>query len=121
MLRIFKGWIRGASRKPLTGKTGPREYYKGKGCPNVGRLTSKGKKKQAKVGDGIMRSCSIFCYILYYHMLGKFIFDKSKLPQFVVPDMSHVTLKPYVARSVPKVKVPPITAQDFVNVWQQNQ
>jgi hypothetical protein len=41
------------------------------------------------------------------------------LPRFVVPDMNNVTFRPYVARSVPKIKVPPITAQDFINAWQQ--
>jgi hypothetical protein len=46
MLGILKGWTRGAFRKPLTGKTGPREYYKGKGCPNVGHITSRGKSIQ---------------------------------------------------------------------------
>lgn len=42
MLQILRGWLRGASRRPLTGKTGPRQYYKGKGAPSIGRLTSKG-------------------------------------------------------------------------------
>mmetsp|Transcript_10179 Transcript_10179/g.30619 ORF Transcript_10179/g.30619 Transcript_10179/m.30619 type:complete len:86 (-) Transcript_10179:2447-2704(-) len=68
-----------ARRVPRTGiaqlnsKRGPRNYYKGKGVQPTGRHTRK----------------------------GGYILDKLKLPNFVVPDLTGFTLKPYVALKDP--------------------
>uniref|UniRef100_A0A6U5CEV9 39S ribosomal protein L41, mitochondrial n=1 Tax=Hemiselmis andersenii TaxID=464988 RepID=A0A6U5CEV9_HEMAN len=56
-------------RFPLTGKRGPRNFYKGKGAPSMGKLTSK----------------------------GAFVLQRWKIPQLIVPDLTDTDLKPYVA------------------------
>lgn len=61
-------------RLPLNTKRAKKGYYKGKGCTNEGRLTSK----------------------------GKFIADPLKKLQLIVPDLEGFTLKPYIARTVDK-------------------
>ena len=35
--------------------------------------------------------------------------------------MSDVALKPYVSRSVPKIKVPPVTVESFLQAWEEDQ
>ena len=61
-------------RLPLTSKRGNKNYYKGKGATKEGRLTSK----------------------------GRFIVDKLKRLQLVVPDLTGFKLKPYIARTASK-------------------
>lgn len=53
----------------LNSKRGPRNFYKGKGVKNTGKSTSKG-------GFEVM---------------------SERLPNFVVPDLTDVKLKPYVS------------------------
>eukprot|EP01125_Pyxidicula_operculata_P001287 TRINITY_DN11188_c0_g1_i1.p1 TRINITY_DN11188_c0_g1~~TRINITY_DN11188_c0_g1_i1.p1 ORF type:complete len:146 (+),score=45.73 TRINITY_DN11188_c0_g1_i1:47-484(+) len=74
-----------AFRGKTTSKIGPRDFYKGRGAPSLGRITSK----------------------------GKFIYDPKKLPVFVVPDLTDFPLKPYVSYSTPKVKVAPPTVPEL--------
>ena len=58
------------TRTQLTGKTGPKGYYKGKGVKSVGSTTKK----------------------------GGFRVNPKKLPDYVVPDLEGFALKPYVQR-----------------------
>ncbi|KAK9810958.1 hypothetical protein WJX73_000985 [Symbiochloris irregularis] len=53
----------------LTGKVGPKNFYKGKGVPSAGKNTSK----------------------------GAYVVLDSKLPNLVVPDLTGFKLKPYIA------------------------
>ena len=62
--------MRGARRRPLTGKTGNKDYYKGSGGGSMGYNTKR----------------------------GKYLIDATKLRQFVVPNLEDCLLKPYVER-----------------------
>ncbi|XP_024544221.1 39S ribosomal protein L41-B, mitochondrial-like [Selaginella moellendorffii] len=79
-LGVLTGFLR-ARRVPKKGflslspKRAEKNYYKGKGVINYGRLTKKGG----------------FSVLLH------------KLPKFVVPDLTGFKLKPYVAHNVPKI------------------
>ena len=73
-MRILERFLKGATRRVLTGKTGPRCYYKGKRCTPAGFLTNK----------------------------SYFLIDRNRLHEFIVPDLSGFPLKPYVdASSLP--------------------
>lgn len=61
-------------RLPLNTKRAKKGYYKGKGGTSEGRLTSK----------------------------GKFIANPLKKLILIVPDLKDFSLKPYIARTVPK-------------------
>lgn len=65
-------------RQPLNTKWAKKGYVKGKGCRSTGWHTSK----------------------------GKYIIDKKKLVEFVVPDLSNFKLKPYVATTVRALQYP---------------
>ena len=60
---------------PLSSKRGNDEYFKGRGVPSEGRLTSK----------------------------GRFIVDWNKRLRLMVPDLKDCDLKPYVDPNTPKV------------------
>ncbi|GAX10481.1 hypothetical protein FisN_21Lh179 [Fistulifera solaris] len=62
-------------RLVLTTKRAHKGFYKGNGATKEGRLTSK----------------------------GKFIVDPLRRLELVVPDLTGFKLKPYIARSVPRV------------------
>ncbi len=64
---IAQIWQR-SDRRVLTGKTGPRCYYKGKGCSAAGFNTQD----------------------------AKYLVDRNRIHQFVVPDLTGFPLKPYV-------------------------
>ncbi|KAJ1489914.1 mitochondrial ribosomal protein L27-domain-containing protein [Baffinella frigidus] len=66
------GATKGAT--PITAKRGPRDFYKGKGAPSTGRLTSK----------------------------GHFILQEKKLKEFMVPDLTGCDLRPYVSYTTHK-------------------
>ena len=71
-------------RTQLTGKTGPKGFYKGKGVPSVGRPSKK----------------------------GVFRVNPAKLPDYTVPDLEGFTLKPYVQRGpAPEELLRPWAAQ----------
>lgn len=55
-------------RLPLNSKRGNKNFYKGKGCTNEGRLTSK----------------------------GRFLVDPKRRLELMVPDLTGFKLKPYV-------------------------
>mmetsp|Transcript_6353 Transcript_6353/g.9351 ORF Transcript_6353/g.9351 Transcript_6353/m.9351 type:complete len:103 (+) Transcript_6353:63-371(+) len=62
-------------RLPLTTKKARKGYYKGKGSTKEGHLTSK----------------------------SKFIVDRLKRVELVVPDLEGFKLKPYIASTVSKI------------------
>ena len=68
MRGILGRFLKGATHKVLTGKEGPRGYYKGKRCPPSGFNTNKAT-----------------------HLV-----DRNRIHQFIVPDLSNFYLKPYV-------------------------
>merc|ERR1712224_569606 len=55
--------------KPYDPKHGPANFYKGYGCTPMGHHTRK----------------------------GRFIVDRAKIPQYIVPDLTGFELKAYVA------------------------
>ena len=59
---------------PLTSKRANKNFYKGKGCTKEGRITNK----------------------------GRFIVDRLKRLELVVPDLTGFKLKPYIAKSASK-------------------
>lgn len=61
-------------RLPLTTKRANKNFYKGNGCTSQGRHTSK----------------------------GRYVLDKKKMLELVVPDLTGFKLKPYIAATVPK-------------------
>lgn len=46
-----------AARFALNSKRGPRNFYKGKGAKNLGRLTTKGKQREAGWASLQYRAC----------------------------------------------------------------
>eukprot|EP01136_Pigoraptor_vietnamica_P044672 Opistho-1_new@21710 len=89
MLGILRGFLRGARRTPLTGKTGPIGFYKGRGAKSTGFNTRK----------------------------GRFIVMKEKIPEFVVPDLTGFKLRPYVSRLNYKPKdLKPPTPEDYLEL-----
>lgn len=78
-------------RQPLNAKWAKKGYVKGKGCRATGRHTRK----------------------------GKYIIEKSRLFEIVVPDLTDFKLKPYVAKTVYKHKYPlPKTALEHLGAQQ---
>mmetsp|Transcript_1277 Transcript_1277/g.3870 ORF Transcript_1277/g.3870 Transcript_1277/m.3870 type:complete len:123 (+) Transcript_1277:147-515(+) len=65
-------------RQPLNTKWAKKGYVKGKGARSTGHHTSK----------------------------GKYVIDKNKLVELIVPDLHDFKLKPYVARSVRREQYP---------------
>lgn len=65
-------------RQPLNTKWAKKGYVKGKGCRSTGWHTSK----------------------------GKYIIDKRKVVELVVPDLTNFRLKPYVATTVRALQYP---------------
>ncbi|XP_007018704.2 PREDICTED: 39S ribosomal protein L41-A, mitochondrial isoform X2 [Theobroma cacao] len=60
----------------LSSKRAPRDYYKGKNCKSTGFHTRK----------------------------GGYVLMQEKLPNYVVPDLTDVKLKPYVSQCPREVK-----------------
>lgn len=75
-VRYFSKYLSKSATKrlPLTTKRVGKGFYKGKGCRSEGRHTSK----------------------------GKFLMDRSKMLELVVPDLNGFKLKPYIAASISK-------------------
>ncbi|XP_028406369.1 39S ribosomal protein L41, mitochondrial-like [Dendronephthya gigantea] len=78
-LNVFRGLVRGASRRVMTGKRGNKNFYKGRGVKPTGFHTKK----------------------------GHYVIVPKKVPEFVVPDLTDFELKPYVSYHSPKVVCPP--------------
>ncbi|KCV68027.1 hypothetical protein H696_05495 [Fonticula alba] len=88
-LSTVVNFVRGASRRPLLSKYGPRNFYKGVGAHSVGKVDNK----------------------------GRFRVDFTKITQYIVPDLNGFALKPYVSHAAPKTKVKPPTVDDYLALF----
>mmetsp|Transcript_16894 Transcript_16894/g.21372 ORF Transcript_16894/g.21372 Transcript_16894/m.21372 type:complete len:111 (+) Transcript_16894:92-424(+) len=64
-----------AKRRPLTTKRAGKGYYKGKGSTTQGSFRGKA---------------------------GRYVLDRSRMLELVIPDLTGFKLKPYIGKNVPK-------------------